>query len=440
MDKRHSSDIVSKTIRMSTHYSPTSKAAPSLPESPPAYLSQASIPHPGFKGHKPSLFLEGEGQLDKPVVNKANYTSGTHLLIVEMAPAPFTLKPAMLLLHHSPDPRRHESHCMDQEKLLGGLKMGVRSLDNNTAALLPPVPCPDVSPAPAEAHLKLIPPGVVESDTEPVGIGNVSNGVEEGSYLAEPSPVCPPHLSGLKPYRRLLWKPPDMEELKWHQFDVIRSREDGMSRSYSPRLSTTLTPIISEPAMMSQAPLLYPCPPYELWDTATVKRCADWMDIACTVHGKAKGSHIVLEPFPNSHCLPSSLRLSQPWFPWKLPDAGQVERYTTDIVKTRNGGMSSPRSPGPETALMPSAPSPSPPPTLCCCPWSLRLGRQSKQRLLSLEMRRLSAKDTHVISTWSYRCQSPGPSEPAAANTPLLAASSQYYTIKCIVSMGNERS
>jgi hypothetical protein len=140
---------------MSTYYSPTSKAALSLPETLPAALLQALIPCPRFNGHKPSLFFEGEGQLDKLVVNKINTTSEAHSLIVGTMLKPFNplfdlnpplsgLKPnrklhwklfkrkessiaclTPLLLRHSTDLREHESHYMDQEKLLEGLKMGV---------------------------------------------------------------------------------------------------------------------------------------------------------------------------------------------------------------------------------------------------------------------------------------------------------------------------
>jgi hypothetical protein len=55
---------------MSTAYSPMSKAVLSLPESSPAFLSQALIPSPGFNGHKPTLFVKGEGWLKTSVVNK----------------------------------------------------------------------------------------------------------------------------------------------------------------------------------------------------------------------------------------------------------------------------------------------------------------------------------------------------------------------------------
>jgi hypothetical protein len=72
MDEQCSRNIVNKTIRTSSNYLPSSKAALSLPETPPATLSQALIPRPGFNGHKPTSFLEGERWLKVSVVNKIN--------------------------------------------------------------------------------------------------------------------------------------------------------------------------------------------------------------------------------------------------------------------------------------------------------------------------------------------------------------------------------
>jgi hypothetical protein len=70
-DTRCSDNIVSKTIRTSMFYLPLPKTA----------LSQASIPRPGFNGHKPVLFIEREGWLEVSAVNKINRRS-----IVECSP------------------------------------------------------------------------------------------------------------------------------------------------------------------------------------------------------------------------------------------------------------------------------------------------------------------------------------------------------------------
>jgi hypothetical protein len=82
-DKQCSRNIVNKTTGTSTSYSPLAKAALSLPETPPAFLSQVLVPHPEFNGHKPILLIEGERWLKTSVVNKINRKSIVeHLLIV----------------------------------------------------------------------------------------------------------------------------------------------------------------------------------------------------------------------------------------------------------------------------------------------------------------------------------------------------------------------
>lgn len=69
MDKQCSKDVFNITNRTSNDYLPSAKAALLLPKTLPATLSQALILHPGFNGHKPALFVEGEGRLGT-VVNK----------------------------------------------------------------------------------------------------------------------------------------------------------------------------------------------------------------------------------------------------------------------------------------------------------------------------------------------------------------------------------
>jgi hypothetical protein len=84
---QHSCNVINKTDRTSTHYSPTSKAALLLPGSPPAFLSQALILRLGFNGHKPILLVKGEGRLKISVVNKIHKKN-----IVELLPtAPATV-------------------------------------------------------------------------------------------------------------------------------------------------------------------------------------------------------------------------------------------------------------------------------------------------------------------------------------------------------------
>jgi hypothetical protein len=95
----------------------------------------------------------------------------------------------------------------------------------------------------------------------------------------------------------------------------------------------------------------------------------------------------------------------------------RLEQRSIHVVKPRNNGMSRLYSPVPEMAITPSAPLLYPFPALCCCPLSFKIDRRPKQRLFNLEMRRLCARDTHVISTRSYGSQFPGPSESAAPYT-----------------------
>jgi hypothetical protein len=68
-----------------------SKAALSLPGSPPVFLSQAL--HSGFNGHKPTLFVKGEGWLNGSVVNKIITTEIWHSPKLETAVAPLVYEP-----------------------------------------------------------------------------------------------------------------------------------------------------------------------------------------------------------------------------------------------------------------------------------------------------------------------------------------------------------
>jgi hypothetical protein len=103
-DKCCSSNIVSKTIRTSTDYSPLSKAALLLSEMPPAALSQVLIPCLGFNGHKPASFIEGEGWLKESVISKKHKASVLHSLVRKMAHMPLVPRhvASSKVLPHSP--------------------------------------------------------------------------------------------------------------------------------------------------------------------------------------------------------------------------------------------------------------------------------------------------------------------------------------------------
>jgi hypothetical protein len=215
---------------------------------------------------------------------------------------------------------------------------------------------------------------VVERCSEAVGIAKVTNGALEDSYpVPMPSPARCLTLSGFKFDRRILWKPPDLEKLKQHSiyviklrnngmsridsprfeaalmlfnslldflpllsglepsrklrrkpFDVemeqcsvyiVRPRDGGMSRCYSPRPRTALTPFASEPAVMLRAPLLHLGPPLS-----------------------------GLEP-------DGRLR-------WKPPKLKESERHSIDVIRLRDNGTSRLCSPGFEMALTPVMPEP----------------------------------------------------------------------------------
>jgi hypothetical protein len=143
-EERHCYNVVNKTTGTSTSYSPLAEAALSLPETPPAFLSQVLLPRPGFNGHKPILLIEGERRLKTSVVNKINGKSIVeHLLIVPETVAGQSqavklrerLERAVPVFHDlsllwpSMD---LELHCMGQENLVGELRTGIQTLVHNT--------------------------------------------------------------------------------------------------------------------------------------------------------------------------------------------------------------------------------------------------------------------------------------------------------------------
>jgi hypothetical protein len=239
MDSQYSSNIVNKTLGMSTFYLPLPKTALSPPKTLPATLSRAlilrpefngynQIPCPGFKGHKPTLFVEGEGRPNGSVVNKIITTEIWHSPKLEQAIAPLVSKPegSSWAPLHTPclpsepldttEPKQHSEHT---DAIGAGTEpvLWTRPMLFNAA--------------------------VVERCSEAVGIVGTTNGTLMDSHLVPgPSPAHHHRSSDYKPDRRLLWKPPDMEELHAHPIDVVRSRNGGMSRVDSPGFKTALTP------------------------------------------------------------------------------------------------------------------------------------------------------------------------------------------------------
>jgi hypothetical protein len=319
-DRRCSVNVINKIIRTSSGYSPSSKAAPSLPESSPAFLLQALIPHPGFNGHKPTSFLEGEGRLDKSVVNRIS----TQNIRMEGSrapdPAAAPLQPAIL---PAPAERSH----VRMELVLWAQPMGLRQ-------------------------------AVIERCSGSTDIVSTRDEELGGSYLVpELSPAHHHALSGLKLDRRLRWKPPNLKELRRHSVDVVSLRNNGMSRLYSPGLKTGLVPFTLPPD--SQSPLLGLEPDRRLhsepFDAEMRERCSEPMIIVSTSDGVMEGSYLTPEPVPARRCSLSGLRPNRRLL-WKPPDMEKLKQRPIHVVRSRNGGMSRSYSPGAETALMPSNP------------------------------------------------------------------------------------
>jgi hypothetical protein len=286
MDKQCFNNIISRTIRMSTDYSPSSKAAPSLLETLPAVLSQAlslcpglhgyeQIPHPGFNGHKPTSFIEGEGQLDASVTNEINEKG-----LVECSP----IAPEAVIGQSQAVKLREWLEqavlglsgflllwiCMDslEDRKSLACNTGVVNMrDDEAEASHIPGPLAEHSCTQTElvpwAQPELLLPAVVDQYPKHLDMTRVADRALQDLRQV---PKLPPYrrhtLSGLKLDRRLRWKPPDLKELRQHITDVVRLRDDRMSRPYSPGIKMALAPFVA---------LLYPCPPYGLWDIATVR-------------------------------------------------------------------------------------------------------------------------------------------------------------------------
>jgi hypothetical protein len=169
---------------------PCSKAVCSLPGPMHPVPSQVLVPHPGFNGHKPSsFFIEGEGRLDKSVVNKINTSVLTHSPEPKMALAPFISKPTVMLRAPTPYP----SPCPLRELLY---MMGFKH----------------------RSH-----------------IVSMSCSWKEGSHAPEPHGVLHAHLSGSMLGKWLLWKLPNAKELKRHASHVVLLVISETSAAHSPK-------------------------------------------------------------------------------------------------------------------------------------------------------------------------------------------------------------
>jgi hypothetical protein len=91
--------------------------------------------------------------------------------------------------------------------------------------------------------LRRKPPDLKKLGRHSIDVVSTLRSGAEGSYSLEPLPVYQCLSSG--PRNGLLWplwKLLDMEQVKQHSINVVKSRSQGMSRRCSPRPGTALTP------------------------------------------------------------------------------------------------------------------------------------------------------------------------------------------------------
>ena len=311
MDKRCSSNIVNKVIRTNTPYSPLPKAALSLLKTPPAALSLALILRPGFNGHKPSSFVEGEGRLET-VVNKNNTMGASCSPVCEMAHMPLVPEPATW-----PKAPLH----------------------------LPSLPCkPQDTMEPNRQRLEHM--DAVSAKMESVSHDRQT---KEGLYLMPEPPLAHSHyLLGLMPDTRLRWKLPDLKELGQHPIDIVRLKSDEASRVYSPGPETARTPLAAELMGFPWAPFFLLCEPR---CTKGLRRHLFVISGRC---GETEGSSSP-ESSTVCHSPPLGFKFDNR-LPWKPPGAMEIERHAENVIMSRNNGMNSQYSPTSKMALMPFAP------------------------------------------------------------------------------------
>ena len=300
MDRQCPGDIVNKTFRTSTDYSPLAKEAPLLPESSPAFHSQALILCPGFNRHKlSSSLVEGEGRLIESVINKINkkgieeHSPSVLEAVIGQSQAVKLQGQLEQTAHGAHDPSLPwpttdtEAHWRAQEESRvrnSGNDRSIINIQNSTVEgshVPEPITAPLLlAPCPASRHahaeysctgIELVSSMeqwlphviVVEQCSGSMGIVSMTNGAFKSSYLVpEPPPACCCLLLGLRHDRELLWKPLSLEELKRRSINVARLRNSRMSELYSSGHKTTLMLLLS---------LLYSQLLYELWNVLLVR-------------------------------------------------------------------------------------------------------------------------------------------------------------------------
>jgi hypothetical protein len=207
----------------------------------------ALIPCPGFNGHKPASSNEGEGQLKISVINKIHVTSiDTHSPVQSGTAPPDEPQRRVLegVLRSPLEPIDSEPHWGAQGEFVDGLGAIIQQSDCGLGVVN------EGTKMNASSHLPAPEMALTPLAAESVTTAQV---LPHLSHL--PS-------SGLKPDRRLLWKPPDLKEQGRRSVDVVRLNDNGTSSQYSPGPVMALEPY---------ALFLYSPPLQELRDMASVR-------------------------------------------------------------------------------------------------------------------------------------------------------------------------
>jgi hypothetical protein len=188
----------------------------------------------------------------------------------------------------------------------------------------------------------------VRRDAGGIEVISMDHGRTEGPHmLPEPTPATRHTLLGLKPDRKLRWKPPDMETLERHSINAVRLRNNGMSSHYSPGSGTALTPF---------APFVYLSPLNGLLDMATAssRRYNKRIGIVSTRSREVESSCSPVPLPTHPHTL--SFFEQDKWLRWKPFDTGEIGQRAFNIIKSVIKGTSTENSPNARTALAPFDP------------------------------------------------------------------------------------
>jgi hypothetical protein len=192
----------------------------------------------------------------------------------------------------------------------------------------------------------------------PVSIVNAVHDRREGPHIV-PEPLATSS-SGLRHGRRHCWKPPEWKEMGRHLIYVIKLRNNGMSRCYSPRPGTALT--LFDPLLDLCPPLLGLKPDrklhWKLFNVEMRRQCSTNRHIASTQRKESSWVHLTPSP-PTCYVIRAGpARCPQlPGFKhirWQYgKQSGMIRLGQCSVrdVRPRNGGMSRRYSPRSRMAL-----------------------------------------------------------------------------------------